>query len=347
MVASYTQNLERGTGPGNWGQAASGVAALIPEEVSREIMDGVEEKSAAVKLMRHQSMGTAIYRMPCLDALPEAFWINGDAGLIATSKMVWKNKYLNAEPVGVIVPVPKDVLADLDYDLWGLVKPKISEAIARALDLAVFFGVNKPDSWPQAIATAAIAAGNTKTYDSGVAPLKDIFGDISATMGLVEGDGYDVDGFFYHLALKQLFRDARDTTGQPLYQPTDGKKPATIYGIQCFDTPKIGSFQGQSGANQVRLIAGDWSNAMLGIRQDLEFEFLREATLVDASGQATYSLPQQRMVAMLVTARYAFQVANPINAINPTEMSGSLDALGNRTVTTGDRYPFAVLRHSS
>src|SRR4030095_14358452 len=135
-------------------------APLIPEDVSREIIKGVTEKSATLKLFRHRQMTRAQQRMPVLSTLPTAYFVTGDTGLKQTTEQAWSNKFLDAEEIAAIVPIPLNVLADTDYDLWAEIKPNLEEAIAVALDDAVFFGTNKPASWPTAVIPAAAPAGN-------------------------------------------------------------------------------------------------------------------------------------------------------------------------------------------
>src|SRR3972149_3889688 len=122
--------------------------ALIPEDVSREIIKGTTERSMALQLFRHHTMSRAQQRIPVLSVLPYAYWVQGDTGLKQTSEVNWTNKYLDAEELAVIVPIPEKVLDDVDYDLWAEIKPLLEEAIAMALDDAIFFGTNKPASWP-------------------------------------------------------------------------------------------------------------------------------------------------------------------------------------------------------
>lgn len=303
-------------------------AALIPEDVQREIVQGVTNKSVVLQKFRHRSMSTAQQRMPVLSQLPTAYWVNGDTGLKQTTEVAWANKYLDAEEVAAIVPIPEKVLDDVKYNLWDEIRPLLTEAIAIALDEAVLFGVNKPATWPTAIVPAATAAGNAANSGVGV----DIAADINTVMSLVEADGFEVNGFVGRPQLKGTLRNLRATTNEFIFNPDVGARDARFSGT-LFGEPLAISMAGMSGfatgTGNAHLIAGDWSQGIVGIRQDITIKMLDQAVIQDNLGAIIYNLPQQDMVAMRVVARYAFQVPNPMSRLQPTEAS---------------RYPFGVLK---
>src|SRR6188508_734473 len=194
----------------------SNVSALIPEEVSSEIIQNVADQSAALRLFRRVTMGSNQQRMPVLAALPTAYFVNGDTGLKQTTEMAWDNKFLNAEEIAAIVPIPEEVLDDASFDVWAEIRPRLEEAIGRTLDAAIFFGTNKPSSWPSDVVTAAIAAGNSYTRGTATAAQGGIAEDLNQTMALVEADGFAPSGFVTRSTYKARLRSARDTTGQRL-----------------------------------------------------------------------------------------------------------------------------------
>jgi HK97 family phage major capsid protein len=303
-------------------------AALIPEEYTREIIAHIPDTSAAMALFRHVPMSRAQLRMPAESALAVAYFVNGDTGLKQTSKSAWTNLYLNAEELAAIVPVPEAVLDDVDYDIWAMIRPQLSEALGRALDAAIFFGTNIPASWPQAIVPAAIAAGNTTA--EGLTPDKGgIVGDLSAAFATVEADGYDVNGIIAARTLKGKLRNARGTTGEQLTgidpgNEAQGANP-NVYGV--YPTyPLRGLWP--TGAGSPEAIVGDFTQGLLGVRQDLTWKVLDQAVLTDQTGAIQFNLAQQDMVAIRVVARFGFQVANPITYDQPV---------------AGNRYAFGVL----
>ena len=107
----------------------TGAESLIPVQESNEIIQGVVAQSAVLSRGRKlANMTSKQYKMPVLNMLPVAYFVNGDSGQKQTTKQAWDKKFITAEEIAVIVPVPEAVLDDSEYDIWGEVKPRISEA---------------------------------------------------------------------------------------------------------------------------------------------------------------------------------------------------------------------------
>lgn len=297
---------------------------LIPDKEVREIIKGLPAASAVLSLARRATMSTKKERQPVLSALPQAYWVNGETGLKQTTKAEWDNKELIAEELAVIVPVPDSVISDSDFDIWGEVRPLIVEALGAKLDAATLFAEDQPSGFADAIVPDAVAAGNTVTAGSGDDLAAEI-GDEDGVMGLVEEDGFAVNGFAARTRIKSRLRGLRDENGGLLFQPSlQAGTPATLYGEPILYPDANGSFNDQG----VDLIAGDWNKAVVGIRQDITFKLFTEGVISDEDGKVVLNLMQQDSNALRVVARYGFAVANPINRLNEDEET---------------RYPFAVL----
>lgn len=294
--------------------------ALIPQETAKEIIKAVQYESAALSLMRKLPNMTAKQtKIPVLSSLPVAGFVNGDTGLKSVSSAAWESKYITAEEIAVIIPIPEAVLADADYDIWTEIKPSIMGAFGTVIDKAVFFGTDKPSTWPDAIVSTAITKGKKIEFGSGF----DIAEDISQVMGLIEKDGFDVTGFAGEIGLKSDLRGLRDKNGGLIFQPSlTAETPSTLY-AQPISYIKNGSWQ----SDTAKLVAGDWSQAVYSIRQDITYKVLDQAVISDANGKIIYNLAQQDMVALRCVMRLGWQLPNPVTQLNGTET----------------RYPFAVL----
>jgi HK97 family phage major capsid protein len=298
--------------------------ALIPEEVTREIIQGVAESSSIMRIARRlPNMSRAQLRMPVLSALATAYFVSGDVGLKQTTDLEWTNKYINAEEIACIVPIPENVLADADYDIWAEARPRIIEAFGVVFDAAVLHGTNAPAAWPSDIVTAATAAGNTVTEGAGADIYDDIMGE-TGTLSLVEADGYNVSAHVGAMNMKAKLRGLRDADGMPLFVRTiqDG-------GSYDLDgSPIVFPLNGALDTTALSLVSGDWSQVVYSIRQDMTWKLLDQAVIQDGAGNIIYNLAQQDMVALRAVMRVGWQVPNPINRLQETEAS---------------RYPLTIL----
>lgn len=296
----------------------SALSGLIPEPVTREIMQGAIAESAVLRMGRRlANMSSKTQTINVLDALPSAYFVNGEAtdsgagdAFKRTTKMAWDKKKLYAEEIAVIVPIPEAALDDADYDIWGEVRPRLTEAFGKVIDAAILFGTNKPSTWRAGVVPSAIAAGN------GVPIGTSVFDDIMGESGLiakVELDGFNPNGVMSAIQMRGKLRGLKDTTGQPIFK--SDMQGATRYGLDGMDMyfPMNGAFD----PAQAQMIVGDWTQLVYAIRQDMTFKIFTEGVIQDPTTKAiTYNLMQNDMVALRAVMRLGWEIANPINAYN-------------------------------
>jgi HK97 family phage major capsid protein len=297
------------------------VGALIPEQVSTDMLTSLNETSAVLELAQRIPLSRNQSRFPVLSALPTAYFVSGDTGLKQTTEAAWDNKYLYVEEIACIVPIPEAVLDDAGFDVWGQLRPLMEGAIARTLDAAIIFGTNAPSTWATEgnLVGDAVSAGNVVARGTNAAAAGGIYGDISDLLGTLEADGYMPNGAVGNVTIKARLRNARSTAGEslgPLYDEMPDIK---------FVTPGLWP----SGTNAAELLVGDWTKLVVGVRQDMTYKLITEGVITDNTGAIVYNLPQQDMVAMRLVFRAGYAVSNPINYQQGTE---------------GSRFPFAVLR---
>jgi HK97 family phage major capsid protein len=296
------------------------IDALIPTDIAGDVIAAATQESAALSLFRRAQLSTKTSRLPVLSALPVAYWVNGDSGLKQTSEAAWAGIDLVAEEIATIVPIPEAVLDDSGFDVWAELQPALAEAVAQVLDAAVFGGTNKPASWPGPVEPTAIAKGNTVELGTATAAQGGVAGDLDSAFDQVEADGFAVSGIAAVQALKGLLRKARDTSGQKLADISSGQ----------YEGATISYLLPGTVAGTTRAIVGDFNMGMIGVRQDLTYKLLDQAVITDNTGAIVYNLAQQDMVAMRVTARFAFAVAIPA-----TRTGGA------------NPYPFSVLQDAA
>ena len=301
----------------------SSAEALIPTEISSEIIKEVPKSSAALSLFKQlPNMSAKQKTLPVASTLPSAYFLNGDTDTKKTTNAEWDKLTLTAEEIAVIVPIPEAVLDDSSYSLWDEIKPQIVEAFGLAIDEAVFFGTNKPSTYSDAIVNTAIA--KNATVEAGTN--EDIAGDIigeGGVMELVEKSGFRVTGFYADRTLEAKFRNLRDKNNQLLYTPgLTSETPVSLVGRPLVYDEIGGVFD----TSKALLIAGDFTKAVYSIRQDLTYKILDQAIIQNTDGTIAYNLAQQDMVALRCVMRIGVQIANPVTRTGGT-----------------NRYPFALL----
>ena len=137
-------------------------------------------------------------------------------------------------------------------------------------------------------------------------------------------DGYAVNGFASRPGLRWKLIGIRSSQGVPVYEPDmQNGTGGNLYGYPLSEVDN-----GGWDASKAQLIAGDWSKAIVGLRQDITFKMFTEGVISDDSGAVVLNLMQQDSVAMRVTMRMAFATANPVTKLNATGAT---------------RYPFGVI----
>lgn len=318
--------------------------ALIPEAAVREIFKGAQETSVVGRLARRlPDMARGQLRLPILQALTEVYFV-GEAGrggqtfdeVKQTTEAAWGNKYINAEEMAAIIPIPKTVLEDADYDIWAELRPDISTAIGAKIDSAVFAGeagVSVPASWPD-----GLLLGMPHAHQVALGEVGDLYDDIFGVGGVVskmEDDGYIASGYVGAMAMRARLRGIRQkiwngttlvSQGEPLFvQDMRSSTPYTLDGMPV-QFPTNGSVD----ASSLLLMAGQWDQLVWSVRRDVTFDLFTEGVITDNATPRViiHNLMQDDMVALRVTFRMGWQLPNPVNRMNSNEKT---------------RYPFAAL----
>ena len=301
----------------------TGAEALIPEENAREIIQGAVAQSAALSMGRRlANMTSKQTKVPVLDALPIAYFVDGDTEQKKTTKQQWDKKILYAEEVAVIVPIPEAVLDDADYDIWGEVRPRIQEAFGKVIDQAIFFSTGKPTNWRAGLVPSATAAGATVAL--GTNDLYDVIMGEGGVIAKVEESGFFVSGHLADISMRAKLRGLKDKQDRPLFLASMQQAGNYTLDGSAMTFPRNGAWDPSAAL----MVSGDFSQLVYSIRQDITFKLFTEGVVQNTDGTIAYNLMQNDMVALRAVMRLGWEIPNPINALKTNK---------------NQRFPFAVL----
>lgn len=131
---------------------------------------------------------------------------------------------------------------------------------------------------------------------------------VSSALGTIEGNGYMPTGIIAANDVGVHLRGARsagDATA-PLYTDGYGAAPEGIYGLPIRKTTNLQSFSAAGAVGRVVAIVGDFTQALLGIRNDVRRKVSDQAT-VNVSG-TDHRLWQRNEMGVLWEMRAGFVV---------------------------------------
>ena len=268
---------------------------FVPKPIAEDIIGDVTRGSSVLRLSKIFPMESDTQEFPVMAENAGAYWV-GESERIKTDIPKWIFPKIEAKKIAVIIPLTREKEADTTIDVFGTIRPYIAEAFHKEIDSACLFGVGATAPF-KSIYSAAHTAG--REIVKGTNAKLDL--DISDTMALVESAGFDVDGFAAGISFKNDLRKLRDDNGNQLYVPDVNQN--TLY-AHPIEFGRNGSWDN----TKALAIAGEWKYAIVGIRDQIQYEVLREATLqnVTMSDGQPLSLAENDMIAIKATMRLGF-----------------------------------------
>lgn len=270
------------------------LTGFVPVEQAQEIIKDVARGSSILRLSKVESMESDTKKIPVMTDGPGAYWV-GESERIQTSVAAWIFPEMVAKKLAVIIPVTREKLNDTTINVFAELRPAIAEAFYTAIDAACLFGTNSP--FAKNIFDVIDDTGNT--IEVGTNAKLDL--DISDVMALIEDAGFDVNGFAAHYGIKNSLRKLRDANGAPLFAAGTNQN-------ELYNNPIEFVRNGAWDKTKAELIAANWNYSLVGIRQGIEYEILREATLqsVTMGDGKPLSLSENDMIAIKATMRIGF-----------------------------------------
>ncbi len=224
--------------------------------------------------------------IPKLIDTGSAGWVN-EGEEIGTTLPSFEYPKLKAKKLAIIVPVTREKINDSVANVIGEVKQAIADMFATSIDMSCIFGVDSPFDTNLITSIGTQKITSTSNPDS----------DISDAMGLVEDNKYNCSNILMGTTQKKVLRALAN----------DNKYKGAITLSSAYDTP-IEYVRNWDNA-KATTITGDFSRSIVGTRENMQYEILKEATI--KSGADTINLAQRDMIGIKCTMRMAYLVADP------------------------------------
>jgi len=275
----------------------------VPAPLATLMLRNIELKSVCIPFTQKYPMTSKTLDINAVDDDVDAAVVSSEGGLKATDKGTFKQLTLTTKEIAVIVPLTDEWEENANFATNAFLREQCENAIAKKLD-RIYMGYEDTGTFTEDI-SGDIPGAHTIAYPTGA----DLLIDISNALGKIEEDGFqDNIAWAANPTLKAPLRNLRDDNGQPIFQPANGKEPATLYGYPIrFSRNMINT--GSPAAKE--LVVGDWKYAFEGLRGGIRYDITDQATIT--IGGNPVNLWEHNMKAIKMWVRRAFRIRD-VNA---------------------------------
>lgn len=262
------------------------LTGTVPVEIAREVIKNVIDQASILRVCKHEPMTSDTKTLPQLTDSGSASWVK-EGEMIGTTVPKFDYPQLKACKLAVIVPVTDEKNKDSVINVMEEIKQAMADAFARAIDQAMIFGTDSPFD------TNLISAiGGQK-----ITATSNLNTDLSDAMGLVEDNKYNCNNILMGTSQKKVLRTLSN----------DAKYKGAITLTSAYETPI--EFVRNFDDTKSLAITGDFSKAIVGTREGIDYKVLDQATI--KTGDTEINLAQQEMIAIRATMRLGFVVVDP------------------------------------
>jgi hypothetical protein len=273
--------------------------SLIPRAVSDQLLNAVTLDSVALRLGTVIRMPEGLEQFPTVSALPAAGWVNPRmGGRKPATTIEWSSQMITPEEVACALAIPSAFVDDAGFPVWDQVKPLVSSAMAKVIDLAILFGTGEPATFPpNGVSAGAVVTG------------ADALEAIDKGMANLEAQGFIPNGIASGTAIGSAIRKEY----RALMVTPESAPSTTLYGLPVATTP-VWPASAAGAVAPGDAIVGDWTKLIIGLRQDVRFETSDSAILQDNSGAIIANAFQNDLIAMRCYMRLGAAVGSVLKA---------------------------------
>jgi len=266
----------------------------LPEAVSNEIIQKTQEASAVMQLARKVALPGRGLAIPVITSDPEASWVSETAAKPVANPGL-ATKILRGYKLAVIVPFSDEFIRD-EKALFQAVIDRLPGALATKFDKTVFGNGSKPGSDFDNFADVTAYDINASVNPDAYAALVSADEDVAIHGGLL-------NGYVISPQAKGILLASRDNDGRPLFinNVAEGAIPMILGSKTVLRKAAF-----KAGTPSIVGFAGDWTQAIYGIVNDVKIDFSSEATLTLADS-STINLFQNNMTAVRAEIEIGFR----------------------------------------
>lgn len=270
-------------------------------EISREIWANALAGSFFMAHARRVTLPGEGVKIQTITGEPTANWV-AETNPKPISTHTFGTKTITPYKLAVIEPFSDEFVRD-KRALYDELVRRLPNAIARKFDSTIM-GTTAPGTGFDTLGSCAKVSLNPAQGSTLYDQFLTVDAAIAAGNGMMNLIGLSPAG-------KTKVQGAVDSVGHPLFTPgVDSAAIGNILGARTEFSKNlfVAGTAGNPGTPAIVGIAGDFSDAIFGVVENISIEFSREATLVN--GNDTINLWQNNMLAVKCEATVAFAVKN-------------------------------------
>ncbi len=257
--ASVRAALESGT------DSAGGFS--VPLEIAREFVDALRARSAFIQAGARTVVLDGDTRIIRLEEDPTATW-RAENAAIGDSNIVIGAIDFRPKSLSTLVKVPYELLQD-SVNIAEILMRALTGAMSLELDRACLFGSgtgNEPRGLYNTAGINAISMGVNGAAPTSFDPLVDLLFELENSNAMAP------TAAIWHPRTARDFRKLKDGDGQPLVAP----EPIPMLPKLATTSVPVDLDQGTATDAASPVLMGDFSQAMLGLREELTIIRLNE-----------------------------------------------------------------------
>ena len=277
----------------NTGTDAEG-AYLVPQAISNQVVDAARNKTCVIKAgARTMNMEAKQVTIARLDTDPTVAWMSENASMSEDSTTAFGAVVLTARTVRGYVPISLEAAQDA-INIESVVSNALASALALAVDSAALTGSSGSTNPTGLLNTSGVGEVDPDTDGFAISSL-DEFSDAIQDIEDANGNSNNLAAIYAPRTANQI-RKVKDGQGSYLASPpfwTDMQKYVT-------NQVPVNVTHGAS-SNTSYAFVGDYSQMVIGVRDSLRLEVVRQAT--DAV--------KKHQIWLVVSGRYDVGVVRP------------------------------------